>query len=225
MLTSSSSSASAATPSPSQSAAGEAKVVSRAVSGDIDTLKVWHRQYATVLVEDMHKEHAVIRALRSDKLDYDQIEMQVQLLLSSADVAQGFCGKCRHLLNHWPVLWGPNNENMIAVGRPVHTQEIEAAAKAGCRCCAFLLSRLKVESLLDRFRKIEIRLRDLGDNGTASLSIRNIGDGQYFQDLWLNFPGKKPNPNIAYYSARCLISKPLEPTSECNQLTQSFYTK
>lgn len=78
----------------------------------------------------------------------------------------------------------------LAACRALQTAETEAAAKAGCRFCAFVVSRLTQQSVLDAFRKIEMRLRILGDHGTASLSIQNLGYGRSTQLLWVNFPGK-----------------------------------
>ncbi|KAK9423955.1 putative Heterokaryon incompatibility protein-domain-containing protein [Seiridium unicorne] len=60
----------------------------------------------------------------------------------------------------------------------------------GCKFCAFLLSRMAVEGLLDPFRRIEARLRRLGNTATASLTIQSWGVARNPQLLWLNLPGK-----------------------------------
>jgi hypothetical protein len=127
----------------------------------------------------------------------------VQQLMLTADVAQGFCGKCRHLLEHWPDL--STGKWAHAVGRSLDTKEIEAATRKGCKFCAFLRYRLRVTGRLDIFRKLEARLRTLGDSGTASLSIQTWGSGDTLL-LWVNFPGKMashcndPGVNIQFQS-------------------------
>lgn len=158
-----------------------------------DTLESWHEQYSAVDGDDITFDSDVIQDVLTDTLDYDEVERQVQRLQPSADVVQGFCARCRHLLEHWPDMgWETEDKSpACAVGRLLSTHEIEAAARAGCRFCAFLLSSLKSWSLLDIFRKIEVRLRDIGDIGTASLSIEvDRPESPFAQSLWLNPPGK-----------------------------------
>lgn len=201
------SSSSAAVPTPSQATA-ELELVSRADCSDMDALKAWHRGYTAVGY--CWRDHAATKAVQSDKLDYDLIETRVQQLLSSANVSQGFCAECRHLFDNWPV---PPIQRDSAIGRHFHTQEIESAAKAGCKCCAFLLSTLERRSTLDLFRKIEMRLHDLGENETASLSIQNQGKwagGR--QKLWVNWPGKIEREDGAATPGYTFCSDIMEPT-------------
>lgn len=187
-------------------------LVTQSASSSVDMLKAWHQQYTAEDGDLISIDCAAIQALQSDTLDYKEIELQVQRLVSTADVVQGFCGKCRYLLDHWPNLeWESQDRDSCAVGRPVITHEIEAAARVGCKFCAFLLSRLKYCSLLDVFRKIEARLRNFGDNGTASLSIQDFWGLPYtYQFLWLNLPGKiacrvnSPGAEIVQFEARIL---------------------
>lgn len=155
-----------------------------------DVLNSWHQQYTAQDGESIDPQTAAIREVESDVLDPDQIEAQVLQHVSKAVVVDGFCAKCQHLLNHWPFLAGPD-VGESAVGRRFSTYEVEAAARLGCKFCAFLLSRLKYESLLDTFRKVEARLRAVGDSGAASLSIQEFwGMAHTVQFLWVNFPGK-----------------------------------
>lgn len=156
-----------------------------------DDLKSWHQQYTAQDGGSLWAEKAVIRAVKSDVLDDEQIESEVQQLIPATDVAGGFCSKCRHLLDNWPALMFPDMRDH-AVGRHFYINELEAAARLGCRFCALLLSRLEYTHLLDAFRKIEARLRDVGDSGTASLSIAEHEEMAPYnsQALWLNFPGK-----------------------------------
>lgn len=150
---------------------------------DIDQLKSWFQDYISSDSESLQADDPVIQAVESDELEYDMVEAHVRKLIPSANVEEGFCYQCRRLLEHWPEL----GEYEHCVGRQCRTDEIEAATRAGCKFCAFLLSRLKFKGLLDTFRRIERRLQLLDDTGTASLSIREVID---FEWLWLNFPGK-----------------------------------
>ncbi|KAK7398743.1 hypothetical protein QQX98_011887 [Neonectria punicea] len=156
---------------------------------NLDLVESWERKYSAAESNDLGPESELIRAVESDKLDYEKIENRVQQLVSATEVAQGFCGKCRHLLEHWPDLG--TKDWAHAVARPFRTEEIEAATRAGCKFCAFLLSRLNITELLDTFRKIEARLETVGNGGTASLSIQNWAFiPAASQLLWLNFPGR-----------------------------------
>lgn len=162
---------------------------------EFGTLESWHANYIAIDGDNMNFDCPAIQALQSDILDYAEIERQAHLLVSTThtDTIGGFCGKCRHLLDHWPALkweadYDPDGQ---AVGRPIVTSEVQAAAMTGCKFCSFLLTRLSLDGTLDIVRKIEARLRRLNDNGTASLSIQNFwGMPYHLQFLWLNFPGK-----------------------------------
>ncbi|KAM0809248.1 putative Heterokaryon incompatibility protein-domain-containing protein [Seiridium cardinale] len=154
-----------------------------------DLLKQWHQVYSDATSDFLDANSHLVLAVESDDLDLGQIETAVQQLISTAEVVRGLCAKCRHLLDHWPDLatgvWA------TAVGRPCHTHEVEAATRAGCRFCSFLLYRLRAAELFDTFRKIENRLRILKDPKTASLSVSNWGVvGSFSQLLWWNFPAK-----------------------------------
>lgn len=168
----------------------EAETVSGAASNSSEPLQSWHQQYDAMHGDALSLENYVIQAVQSDHLDRDQIERNVQQLVPTADVDRGFCEKCRDLLGHWPE---PDPDRArewpghCVIARRMNTYEIEAAARAGCRFCAFLTSRLKLQSLFDTFRKIEARFCKLGDSRTASLAVLNSG---LVQAHWLNFPGK-----------------------------------
>lgn len=156
-----------------------------------DALKAWYQQYNAQDGDRLKPENAIIRAVKSDVLDHEQIEDEVQQLITETCVADGFCTKCRHLLDNWPIPMYPDVRE-CAVGRHFHTNELEAAARLGCRFCALMLSLLRHDHLLDPFRKIELRLRDVGDSAAASLSIAEPEElAPYnWQVLWFNFPGK-----------------------------------
>lgn len=179
-----------------------------------EMLESWHQCYIAMEGNNLPVDCGVIQALTSDKLDYAAIELQVQQLLSAVDVVQGFCGACRRLLDRWPNLYH-ESIGISAYGRPVRTIEVEAAARAGCNFCGFMLSRLVRKSLLDTFRRIEIRLHNIGDKGTASLSMQNWGlEFPKTQLLWLNFPQKTANHFYEVGEAPQFISHIVSPTSE-----------
>jgi hypothetical protein len=76
------------------------------------------------------------------------------------------------------------------VGRHFTTNELEAAARAGCKFCSFLISRLDSDKLLDRLRKIESRLNILKNSSLASLSIQRSNENPASPTtLWVNPPG------------------------------------
>lgn len=184
----------------------------------VDPLTLWYRQYLGTSAMAIWKHNPVIQALQSDELDHNQIELEVQRLSWNADVLRGFCGKCRRLLDHWPnaseEALGDQKARTFALGSAVHTREIEAAARAGCKFCMFLFSRLRQNSELDLFRKVERRLNLLGKVETTTLSIEVRSDRDY-QILWLNYP-QKMAPESNYVSANvCLThSERVSPTCE-----------
>ncbi|KAI1103521.1 hypothetical protein F4804DRAFT_309726 [Jackrogersella minutella] len=143
--------------------------------------------------------------------------------MSTTAVVQGYCVKCRHLLSHWPDL--PSVAEAYAVGRSCYTDELEAATRSWCKFCSFLLSRLKVEGLLDTFRKIENRLRSLNTGEAASLTIQNWSVvGAHSQLRWLNLPGKvSDNCNSPGSTMLQFESRALSPTGKVKNPT-SFVT-
>lgn len=149
-------------------------------------------QYLETDAGSVREDSPVIQALESE-LDYDEIEVDIQRLVGSSDVLRGFCGKCRWMLDRWPDTSEEhlldNGFKVFTLGSAVHTREIEAAARAGCKFCTFLFSKLREFSDLDTFRRIERRLRPLGSDLTATVSIQMIKNDPK-QLLWLNYPQK-----------------------------------
>lgn len=178
-----------------------AELIDSSASKPGDPLSSWHEQYMAVDGDIISSDHAVIQDLESDELDYNRIELEVQNLVPSADVLNGFCGKCRWLLSHWPDISEEviGDEALFACGpgRAVHTLEIEAAAKAGCKFCLYILLELMRASQLDTIRKIERRFNLLGEDGTSTITIQNWGKNGS-QHLWVNFPGKTARVFSAY---------------------------
>lgn len=207
---------------PSLQSVAEPEPASGTAISDINILEAWHREYTTANPDRIYEWDPFIKAIESDKLDHHLIETQVRQLVSSMDVSQGFCTKCRYLFSHWPAL---SDDNDAVVGRHFHTQEIEAAAKAGCKCCTFLLSFLTDLYTLDLLRKVEVRLHTLGETDTFSLSIQShdwLERG--VQRLWVNWPGKIEHDTRHVENVFKFWSHMIEPTCKCVWLTCLFRT-
>lgn len=190
-----------------------------------DSLTLWHKQYLEADEESISMDSPIIQAVQSDELDYNQIEVEVKTLLANADVLRGFCGKCRRLLDHWPDIStssvGAPKEDILdgvyTLGSAVHTREIEASARAGCKFCTFLFSKLRTDSKLDTFRKIERRLNLLGSDETTTLSVFIDWEiqGPAKQTLWVNFPRKMtPDPHSESAKICRTVSERIFPTCE-----------
>lgn len=190
---------------------------------DVDPFTSWRKQYLETDAKNISVHDPVIQALQSDELDYDQIEVEVERLVATADVLRGFCGKCRWLLDHWPDISVKATEDesildgVFTLGTAVHTREIEAAARAGCKFCTFLFSNLRTSSKLDMFRKIERRLNMLGIDDTTTLSVFIDWEirGPAKQTLWLNYP-QKTALNSHFSSAETCrsVAERVSPTCE-----------
>lgn len=188
---------------------------------DVDPLTSWHKQYLETDAETISVHNPVIQAIQSDELDYDQIEVEVGRLVANADVLRGFCGKCRRMLDHWPgmgvkALEQGIFEGVFTLGTAVHTREIEASARAGCKFCTFLFSRLRTSSKLDTFRKIERRLNLLGSDETTTLSVFVDWDNDdpAKQPLWLNYPQKMAMNCFTSAEVYSIVSERVSPTCE-----------
>lgn len=196
-----------------------------------DSLTLWHKQYLEASAESISMDSPVIQAVQSDELDYSRIEVEVKTLLANTDILRGFCGNCRSLLDHWPDFSVKASEEKVpdgifTLGSAVNTREIEASARAGCKFCIFLFSKLIENSELDTFRKIERRLNLLGSDETTTLSvfIDWAIRGPAKQTLWLNFP-RKMAPKLHSESAKTCrtMSDRICPT--CEQLVISKVVK
>jgi len=174
---------------------------------------VWLREYLADDDAHLTSDSDVIQTLESDELDVAEIEKQVQSLMPHTNILKGFCRKCRHLLDHWPHL-ETTEFSAVDSGRSFHSHEIEAAARGGCKFCAFLFTRLRVRGRLGIFRKIETRLRSLNDKRLAILTVRFSQDFCK-QELWLNLPGKvAPDGAFDTYLTICFESNTLSPTGK-----------
>ena len=160
-----------------------------------------YQEYTAVDGNDLYKDSPLVQVVDSDEPDADFTEQRILESMSTLRIRNGFCIMCQDLFNNWPTLGrssfrDQNSKPEIGKGRWEHavarscsTYELEAAARSGCRFCAFSLQSLKDSELLETYRKIELRLHHLGDKATSSLSVQNWSVNQV-QLLWLNLPGK-----------------------------------
>jgi hypothetical protein len=167
-------------------------------------LHKWHEEYKAVPANQLVSHHVVIQEIQSDELDKDAVEQCIAALAANISVENRFCTDCQHLFAHWPDLGDPSAKDPSTkknwpgsgadwkhtVARECHTLLLEAAARKGCRFCAFLVQMIRDSGLLETIRKIEVRLlQGLDEKAMASLSVQNWGQNTA-QLLWVNFPGK-----------------------------------
>lgn len=151
----------------------------------------WAERYLAADGDDVDAYSHLVKEVEEDEIDPERFENEIQRLVPAMNIIDGFCGKCRQFLQHWPdistIQWA------LANGRSFSSVcEIEVATIAGCKFCAFLHSRLVHRQLLDVFLKIESRLRAFGHDGSTSLTIEAWGEGPLQSHImWLNLPGKK----------------------------------
>ncbi|CAO2654064.1 Nn.00g107970.m01.CDS01 [Neocucurbitaria sp. VM-36] len=165
-------------------------------------LQRWLEEYNAAGVY-IKSSDAIIEEVISDTLDDFSIEKCIAELVGEIPVTNGFCGDCQHLFNDWPDLGDPEVKDPSTglhwpgsgadwkhtVAQECHTLVLEAAARNGCRFCAFVVQVMRDAEVLDTFRKVEARLVYLDDRAMASLSLQNWGINSS-QLLWVNFPGK-----------------------------------
>jgi hypothetical protein len=169
-------------------------------------LHEWHEEYKAVSANQLNSEHLVIQAVQADEFDENAIEQCITELAADISVDDRFCGDCQHLLDHWPDLGDPDVKDPSTqlnwpgsganwkhtVARECHTLLLEAAARRGCKFCAFLVQMIRDAGLLETFRRLETRMQWLGEEAMASLSLQNWGINTA-QILWVNYPGKVCN--------------------------------
>lgn len=176
-------------------------------------LQTWHAAYLDAGAATIEKSRAV-NALRNDELDHDDIETQIQSRIRTTLVSAGFCGQCQNLLEHWPIL--PDGQGSNSVVRHFDSIGIEAAARKKCKLCMFLLTLLKAQKRLELFRKIEARLKVVGDASTASLTIQNFSGNLGTHNININFPGKKANASLSFQNR--VQSHVIPPGGECGSM-------
>lgn len=170
--------------------------------------KAWAEKYFAADGNNLGADCDLIRHVESDKVNHERLETEVRRLSSAVDVEEGFCAKCRHLLCLWPDLSTTAGSFSHGFGS---VSEIEAAARTGCKFCAFVFSKLGHDKELDTFRKIEQRLAARSHDVSTVLSIRGFGRrpvgpaGNHL--MWLTLPARKVyqprrgvNPGIDFIS-------------------------
>lgn len=151
-------------------------------------LKSWYDVYNAEDDNLTSPNSEAVQAVTSDQLDHTQVELRIGTLRSSNAIVGNFCTRCHHLLQHWPA---PPRLGHAMVESRFSTVELEAAARNGCRFCAFVFTRLVAYQTLTTVRKVEARMEKLRVDAPISLAIQNW-TGHFFtsQLLWVNFLGK-----------------------------------
>ena len=166
-------------------------------------LHKWHKEYKAVPANQLDSQHLIIQAVQADSLDKNAIEDGIAKLAADISVENRFCGDCQRLFDRWPDLGDPDVKDPSTqlnwpgsgadwkhiVAREFHTLLLEAAARRGCKFCAFLVQMIRDADLLETFRRLEARMQCLGEEEMASLSLQNWGINTA-QILWVNYPGK-----------------------------------
>lgn len=158
------------------------------VRGERET---WAEKYLAFCGINLAAHSDLVRGVDSDDIDNNRIETEIAQLIPSIEVVKEFCGKCQHLLSHWPD--PPTADFDSVVARTFDsTSEVEAAARLRCKFCAFIFWRLIYEQLLDTSRKIEWRLVSLGYDRSTTINIKSwpgSGESAAFE-MFLSLPGK-----------------------------------
>lgn len=149
-------------------------------SDENDAMEAWCEAY---LASDLSSEDMYLfYEFRDDVLDEEEYEDQVKSLATYQVVTEGVCTSCRCGLADWPAKGSDRHPTHLW---RIDTLGLAAAARAGCKLCAFFLSRLDSREA-GEFRKIEARFRRLGREATSQLRLE-AEDGR---EIFLGYPGK-----------------------------------
>lgn len=152
---------------------------------DTEVLRAWYETYKA----DTSIKPPIPAPLIEKELDVDQIELEIEELLTATQLVDGFCSKCQKLFANWPDFAKLRTEQTETVPIPLrpkvkvqipfhdNTQSMEAAARKGCWLCAILIGALREpeylgEGYLSHFRTIEQRLYHIGDIAPLTISIQ-----------------------------------------------------
>jgi hypothetical protein len=180
--------------------------VTGAVQDDLAKLGQWYEEYLVANLIGPMPYH-VIRALDNDIVDHEQIEQQISLQASRLPDFEYFCDECRDTFDHWPEVDGK-----LCICRS-NTIALEAAARRGCRFCCFLLQILIDKKSLLTFRRIEKRLKILGECEPFTVDLHwSEGEDKSYGMSSINPPGR---PNRLNQPMMCCITLTyLEPHGE-----------
>ncbi|PVH97037.1 HET-domain-containing protein [Periconia macrospinosa] len=166
---------------------------------DPEKITSWTTEYDAFSGFQLDQNLPLVQDVLDDTIDTPGIEACISELRKGISLHDQFCDDCQYLFDNWPTtrvdkLYQNDPHNRVAVGREYHTVVLEAAARNGCRFCAYLIQTLRDNDLLELFRKIERRL--VGRNyGGATLLVEHLGtwgsDRIINQYLWVNLPGKQ----------------------------------
>lgn len=204
-------------------------------TSDLQELKAWYEEYMGADANALNHRSPEVLKTQQDELDGLALEACIAALSASITVISGFCEDCQYLFDNWPDLSDPASKAeplpedlrfpgvgadwKHTIARDCHTLVLEAAGRKGCKMCAFLLQSLTDCDMVDTFRRIEVRMSQLGTMQTATLSVQNWGFGPS-QLLWVGLPGQPGsscNGGTAIYTVQ--ISEPLSSFGKSVQMT------
>lgn len=171
---------------------------------ETDSLRDWYSEYQA---DDWPGPRSPsLASVTTDLLNHADIAKKVHSLVRATTVKSGFCNGCTRLLVHWPTpQWRPF---IPCFGKPCPTIEMEAGARAGCRFCALLFSKLYQTGLLNFFREVERRLFILKIDATPSLTI--AATSEHVQQLWVDYP-EKFTRRLPVHSPVSLLKSTIQP--------------
>lgn len=149
-------------------------------------LEQWYKIYAEGCREaNLHRTHPALTVLEQDDLDYSSLRRETKYASRLILLKDGFCHACGNALENWPILPDRLGDNVVLPS--FATVDVTAGARAGCKFCGLILTRLHVSQQLDIFRKIERRLSLLKINQKSVLMLATwAGDAQL---RTLSYPG------------------------------------
>lgn len=170
---------------------------------DTTEIRQWYDRYIAAESWGLRPEADLIQAVKDDELDEVLLEKRIADLRSEVPVAGRFCLACQALFDNWPDLSDsttthPNGTPCFpgsgadwkhAVARSCDALQLEAAARNGCLFCALLVQNLRDAQQLGVFRRVDARIRSLGEPAEVHLSLQNWGQNPN-QLCWIDWPGR-----------------------------------
>ena len=132
-------------------------------------------------------------------LDEREVEDEIRALMSKIKVSHNYCISCQDLPDTWPeTLRNLSGQGRSHYQRPLYSNvlQFDASRRKSCYLCMlFAQCVTKRGHSLQKFHKIERRLRCLGKASIISVSIEQ--DEREYYCLSLTWPGHDSHSNIS----------------------------
>jgi hypothetical protein len=128
-------------------------------------LRRWYKDYLVADLGYHASPAAVVEELKQDTINSGETEQQILHHASRLPDFEIFCMDCKEALDDWP------EKGADGCIRTSNTIALEAATRKGCRFCNFVLHILIDEGMLQTFRRIETRLKLLGECEKFKISL------------------------------------------------------